>query len=297
MTTLLAGFFAAVFAYLAVGFLTGYAPRRLDFRLGARRPRAKPTPQAWLRQAGAAVTPWQFWGSSLGAGALALVVVSAVAGSTFVALPAAIAVGGAPRAYFARKRRAVARARVEAWPDALRSVVGSLSASLSLHQGLVEVASSGPVPLRPVLARYAHLTATLDQRGALEAVREELADPVSDRVLEVVILAAEQGPGVVTSILRDLAEATTRDLQLAEKVETASLEQRLNARAVAVLPYVILVGLCASDGQWRSFYATPAGLVVVVVGGAMSLGGMALVRRLGRERPEERVLAAAGGRP
>ena len=176
----------------------------------------------------------------------------------------------------------MAEAKVKAWPDALRNLSASLSATLSLHQALVALGHSGPSALRPVFERYARLSGTLDQRAALQVVREELADPVSDRVVEVLILASEQGPSIVLDVLADLARATTLDLQLGERIETAQFEQRLNARAVFVLPYFILVLLCATGEssaastapRWASSWSSWAP--------RLSPGGMLIIRRLGR---------------
>ena len=50
----------------------------------------------------------------------------------------------------------------------------------------------------------------------------------------------------------------------------------------AVVPYALLVFLCATTSFFRSFYSTPAGLVVVIVGAICSAAGFAMVRRLGR---------------
>ena len=89
---------------------------------------------------------------------------------------------------------------------------------------------------------------------ALELVKEDLADPTSDRVLEVLILAQERGGAIVRDILDDLVDATTRDLKLLDELETEGLEMRINARAVVVLPWFVLVALTARPGAFRDFY-------------------------------------------
>jgi len=294
--SLVAALGAGVFAYLAVGDLVGSVPRslRVPLHTSGRRRRAR---RAWLAQAGVGLSPLQFWATSAAVAAVAFAALAAATGAPAAAAVPAGVLGCLPRAFFARQRARRLHQRAEAWPDALRNLAASLSAGLSLHQGVLALAEAGPVPLRSVFARYRSACATLDQRAALEVVREELADPTSDRVIEVLILATEQGSAVVLDILADLAVATTRDLQLAERIDTAQLEQRLNARAVFVLPYLLLVALCLFDADFRSFYASGAGLVVVGIGGVASVAGMAMVARLGRELGEERVLGAAAPEP
>ena len=230
--------------------------------------------------------------SLLGA-ALAFVVVTGLTGAPAVALLPALAVAALPRTYFAAVRRRRAKEQTRAWPDALRHLAASLATPLSLHQSLVALAKSGPLPLRPAFERYTRLSAALDQRAALQAVREDLADSVSDRVLDVLIAAVDQGPTLVLDLLADQARITSLDLELVEEIESRQLLDRLSARGVLVLPYVLLVVLCASVPQYRDFYGTGAGLGVLALGVALSFGGMAVVRRQARIPGEERVFGPA----
>jgi tight adherence protein B len=290
---LLAALCAAVFVYLATGYLTGRVPRRLTARLTRPDP-TKARRQEWLNQSGARVTPLQFWSVSLGSAAAVFLVVYALTGAVPVALAPAVLVGFLPRAWFARQRDQLTRQRLQAWPDALRQLANNLSASTSLHRALCELGTVGPVPLRPVFARYRDLSAALDQKAALDTIRAELADPTSDRIIEVLLLAFDQGSATVLDIIRQLADTATRDVQLAERIETAQLEQKLNARAVVVLPYVVLIVLAAPAGPFRDFYSSPRGAVVIAIGAVLSGVGMVIINRLGRQPVEPRVL---GGTP
>lgn len=289
---LLAGLAAAVTVYLAVGLLLGVQPRVLA--IGRAAPDRRRRRQEWLHQAGTTVAPAQFAAASLAGALVAGVVVWAVVR----VLPIAVVAGGLvlawPRAHYARRRRRLAAERLAAWPDALRDLIAHLRAPLSVHVALVELGRTGPVPLRPHFQRYAALSAALDHRKALEVVREELADPLSDRIIEIVLLAFDQGSGVVVDILGDLARATTADLRLAEEIETAQLETRLEAWGASVLPFVVLALLCATSDEYRAFYASRAGWVVCAIGGLMSAAGLVAISRLGRPPVEERTLAGGG---
>ena len=292
----LAAICAGVAAYLGVGYLVGYVPDRLKVAPLTRRPGPKPRRQEWLNQAGVPVTPQQFWTTSTVAGAITFFFVMLLTALPVVAIGPAVGVALLPRFYFAQQRRRLARARLEAWPEALRSIIASVSSSMSLHQALVALATTGPTQLRPTFSRYAQLSYTLDSKTALEVIREELADPVSDRVMEDLLLAIEQGPSVVVDILRDLAASTVEDLQVLDRVETSHLEQKLTARAVFVLPFLFLLILTYRDGPGRDFYGTGVGVAVIVVGTAMSLVGMLIVNRLGRLPDEPRVFAGTAER-
>lgn len=283
---------AGIFAYLAVGYLTGSAP---ELRLGsARGRRAQVSPgQLWLAQAGVRLTPFRFWAASIAVGALAFVLVVMLTGSPVVASVPGVLMALLPRAFFARRRLERLREVQEAWPDGIHDLIAGISAGKSLVQALADLTRRGPEPLRQAFARFPFLAQALGAGPALEIVREELADPTSDRVVEVLILAKEQGGPVLIQILRDLAKATTEDLKALEEIRTAQLEQKINAWAVSILPWAVLVILTARPGHFREFYQSGAGGLVIVLGGAFTLFGLWLLMRLGKDPIEERVLGAA----
>jgi tight adherence protein B len=252
--------------------------------------------QLWLQRAGTGLSPARFWAGSLGAGFLALLVLVALTGSLFVALVPSVAVALFPRAFFARRRRARMREVQAAWPDGLRDVVSSIAAGRSLTQAVVALAATGPAPLRDAFARFADLARVLGTGAALELVKEELADPTSDRVVEVLLLAHERGGPILRDILQDLIEATTRDLKLADALETEGLEMRINARAVVVLPWFVLVALTARPGPFRDFYRTGGGIVTLAIAAGLTVVGMLLLGRLGRDAEEQRVFGEVSAR-
>lgn len=286
---LLAALAAALFVYFALGIALRVVPSWLHRDRMRRSPSA--TSREWLQQADADVTPAQFVAVSLALGAVAGLAVGSAVGVPALGVVAAVLAATVPRMVFAQRRAALVQARLRAWPDALRDIITHLRASLSMHASLCEVGRSGPMPLRPYFHRYAGLSGALDQRSALEVVREDLADPMSDRVIEVLLVAFDQGSGVVIDILQDLAESSAEDLRLLDEIETLQLETKLEARGAAILPFVVLAMLCVFTPGYRAFYATPLGWVVIAMGALMSCGGLLAIRRLGRVPSEERILA------
>ena len=284
------GFCCALVAGALMGTLphfrftsSGIAPRRARNRL-------------WLQQAGAGLTPARFWAGSAAAGFFSLLVLVALTGSVFVALVPSIAVALFPRGFFARRRRLRMREVQTAWPDGLRDVLASISAGRSLTQAVNSLAATGPPALREAFARFPELARVLGTGPALELVKEELADPTSDRVIEVLLLAHERGGPIVRNILEDLVDATTRDLKLLDALETEGLEMRINARAVVVLPWFVLVALTARAGPFRDFYRSRGGFATLVVAACLTAVGMFLLSRLGRDEDEERVFGASTAR-
>lgn len=289
---LLAGLGAGMFVYLLLGTLLGLTPRWAQQDQHGRRAGARW--QDWLNQAGVDVTPLQFVAVSL---AGATFVAALLFGVTGVAPLAALGFGLAllaPRSLYARRRRELSKSRLTAWPDALRDISAHLRSSMSVHASLCEVGRSGPEPLRPYFNRYAGLAVALDYKSALEVVREDLADPMSDRIIEILLLAFDQGASVVIDVLDELAASSTMDLRLLEEVETAQLETKLEARGASIMPFAVLAILCATTTGYRDFYASPAGWFVVAFGGMLSALGLFVISRLGHIPTEDRILAGGG---
>lgn len=290
---------AAMASGVAVAIIVGALADLLPARMARRRRRASHVrrQREWLTQAGVAVGPVPFWAGSATLAAAVCVVLTSLTGTLAVAAVPSVALGLVPRTVLARRRTARLNAIRQAWPDALRELSAAVAAGRSLTQALVDLACRGPEPLADAFASFPTLVRVLGTPAALEVIRDDLADPTTDRVVEVLILAHEQGGRLVTELLRDLAETTTRDLHTAEEVASNALEQKINARAVFVLPWLVLVVLVARPGHFRDFYQSGSGLVVIGVAAALSLAGVALTSRLSRQPVEPRLLAGEGRQP
>lgn len=287
---LLASVSSAIFVLLAIGLSTNVIPRHRTRRSSAPQVSRR---QQWLIQAGLDLRPEQFFLASLAAGVLAFFLLLLITGVPTVSLAPAVLLAFVPRIYFGRVRERRMTEVQRAWPDGLRDLVASISSGMSLQRAVEQLALTGPEPLRVAFGRFAFLARTLGMIPALEIVKEELADPTSDRVVEVLILAHERGGAIVPEILRDLAAATARDQWTMEEIETQQLEQKINARAVFVLPWLVLVAITLQEGPFRDFYRSGAGVLVVAIGALLSGFGMWLVTRLSEDVPETRVFGGA----
>jgi len=251
--------------------------------------------QVWLSQAGAAVTPRQFWAVSTAMAAVAFVLFFFVDQTLVVAVIPAAAAGSVPYAYWSSQRRRRADARLDAWPEALRQVIGQLESGAStLHDALESLAVSGPPALMAPMGRYVRLSGRVGYRQALEAIRMELADPISDPVLLTFGMAVEEGTDQVLRILSSLTYQIEGDLALAERIKTVQTQSRIATWAVFAVPYILLVFLCATQSFYRQFFSEPVGLAVMAIGVSLSLVGLVFARRLGRPIPTtERVFVVS----
>lgn len=285
---LLAAVATGVFAYLAAGFLTGNPPSFTRLQGPRRRDERA---QLWLMQAGVDLSPRQFWAGCTVVGLAAFALAWGLSGAWAVALVPGISTGLLPRAYFSRERTRRLGETIEAWPDGLRDLVASISAGRALPQAITAMAENGPAPLKRAFGRFPTLSQMYGVPAALELIREEMGDPTSDRVIEVLLMAYERGGPTVTRILTDLSEAVTQDLRTIEEIRTAELEQIINARVVFALPWLVLLIMTIRGDQFRDFYQSALGVVTVAIGAGLSLLGIWIVSRLSRDPGEPRVLS------
>ena len=287
---LLAGLLSATTVYLAVGFLTGYAPDLRVRRSG--RPQVSDR-QLWLIQAGSDLTPRQFFGGSVAISVVVFVIALGLTGAWWLASVPAFGAFAFPRAYYGRHRTERLSEVRDSWPDGLRDMLASIGSGSTLVNALITLAETGPAPLRRAFERFALLSRMVGVVPALELIKEELGDSTSDKVIEVLILSYQHGGDLTMAVLRDLVDEITEDLRLEAEIRTDGVEQRLESRVVVFIPWVLLLYLTLTSEPYRLYYQSSRGLLVVILAAIWSGAGVFVLRYLTRQNAEPRVLGGS----
>lgn len=287
---------AALAAGLSVFILTAVATGHGD-SLRLRLPggdRQRISRRVWLRQAGVEVTPFQFWVTSILVGSVVEILCWGIAGSVVVGVVPALTAGLGPRAYFGRRRATRLAAVVEAWPQGIRDLLGSIQSRRTVHHALMDLSQTGSDPMKVAFHDYPALARLAGTPAALRAVRDQLADPVSDRVIELLIVAHEQGGEALTlQLLREQAREVTEDLRTWAEIQAEQHEPRLVASTAFGMPWVAVLMVCALVPSFRVFYKTGGGVVAVVIAAVLSVAGLLVARRLSNQTSEPRVIGDA----
>ncbi len=215
-------------------------------------------------------------------------------GSAFIGLAIGLLAGSVPLVIESRRRSQELTERVNAWPDGIRQLISNLRAPMSVHASLLDLARTGPIPLRPAFATYTVLSRRLDSQQALEMVRRDLADPVSDRVIEVLILSLEQGAAVTLNVLDELSNSVTEDLRLNETIRTMMMDVKIDAAAIGIIPFALLLATLVTLNEWRVFYSSTIGQIVLLLCMTWTAIGVSTILYFIRVRPEPRILEEAG---
>ena len=187
----------------------------------------------------------------------------------------------------ARTRRTALRA---VWPQLIDDLVSGVRAGLSLPEALAAVGERGPEEVRPVFARFAdEYRASGRLSPCLDALKERLADPVADRVVEALRLTHEVGGTDLSRLLQTLAAMIREDLRTRGELEARQSWPVNGARLAVAAPWVVLA-LLSTRAQSAAAYNSATG-VAVLVGGALACAvAYRLMVAIGRLPEDERLL-------
>ncbi|AKU16257.1 type II secretion system F family protein [Luteipulveratus mongoliensis] len=216
--------------------------------------------------------------------------VLAVTGVAPLGLGAAAAAGYAPVGLVksrARRRRSQLR---EVWPDVVDHIASAVRAGLALPESLSQLAVRGPEELRPAFADFAQDYRTTGRfQDCLDSLKSRLSDPVADRLIESLRIAREVGGTDLGRLLRTLSTFLREDARTRAELEARQSWTINAARLALAAPWVVLAML-ATRGDSLSVYREPAGVMVLLVGGAVSFAAYRIMRRIGQLPEEVRVL-------
>jgi tight adherence protein B len=216
--------------------------------------------------------------SALAFAVVPVVAIAIIAGSVALVLPLSI-VG-----WRARSRRRQARV---IWPDVVDHLVSAVRSGLALPDSVVTLARTGPPQMREDFASFEReYRATGNFSLCVDGLKSRLADPIADRILETLRMSREVGGSELTTVLKNLASYLRTEAAIRSEVE-ARQSWVMNAAKLGVAsPWVILL-LLATRPEAAAAYNTPAGVVLIVAGLAVTAVAYRIMLGLAR-LPEER---------
>jgi len=187
----------------------------------------------------------------------------------------------------ARKRTALLR---ELWPDVVDHLRSAIRAGLSLPEALIQLGEKGPAELRELFRDFG-----ADYRSggqfdpALDRLKQRLADPVADRIVEALRLTREVGGSDLGRLLGTLAEFLRENARTRSELEARQSWTVNAARLAVAAPWIVLV-LMASRPEAVAAYNSPVGAAVLIGGLLVSLFSYTVMLRIGALPQDERVL-------
>lgn len=177
------------------------------------------------------------------------------------------------------------------WPDAIDHLTSAVRAGLSLPDALIQLGERGPEGLRDPFVQFGRDYQSSGRfHQALDLLKERLADPTGDRVVEALRIARDVGGGDLGRVLGSLAGFLRDDQRTRGEVEARQSWTVTGARLAVAAPWLVLLLMCfQSDVVQR--YATTTGLIVLGAGAIACLVAYRLMIAIGRLPSEKRILA------
>jgi tight adherence protein B len=236
------------------------------------------------------INPAQLIALQIGLGLLVLVVVLLTTGTVTVSLVFALFGFALPAV---QVRRLAARRRAdlrEVWPEVVDNLASAVRAGLSLPEALSALSTRGPEVLRPPVARFATRYRSTGRFAAcLDGLKNDLADPVGDRIVETLRVAREVGGSDLGRVLRTLATFLREDARARAELETRQGWVVQAARLAVAAPWVVLL-LLATQSTTLDAYDSALGSALLLGGGAVCFAAYRLMLRIGRLPQDVRVL-------
>jgi tight adherence protein B len=221
----------------------------------------------------------------LGVAVLALVTV--VTPVVALGVLAGLVAGMLPLALLTARARVRRRALRAAWPDLVDHLVSGLRSGLPLAESVGALAAVGAPETRDAFVQFEReVRSSGAVSPALDALKERLADPVADRIVETLRMAREVGGTELPTVLRNLAASLRAEIAVRAEAEARQSWVFSAARLGGAAPWVVLL-LLASQPAAASAYNSPFGLLVLGVGLVVTVVAYRLMIALGR-LPEER---------
>lgn len=187
----------------------------------------------------------------------------------------------------ARRRTTALR---EVWPEAVDHLASAVRAGLSLPEALVQLGRKGPEELQPAFVEFGRdYQASGDFASSLDRLKVRLADPVGDRIVEALRITRDVGGTDLGVLLRTLSTFLREDARTRAELE-ARQSWTVNAARLALAAPWIVLALMSTRPQAAQAYDTPAGLVMIVAGGAVSVVAYRVMLMIARLPQDERVL-------
>jgi tight adherence protein B len=270
----------------------------LMWRSGRRAPRRSAIHTSWtaerralLHQAGVdGVGPHQLIAAQLVCSFIAFGLVLLVTQTGTVALCFGVFAFFGPPAVLRRLRRRRQVLLREVWPEAVDNLASAVRAGMSLPEGLAALAVRGPAELRAPFHRFGvSYRASGRFTDCLDALKDDLADPVGDRVCETMRVAREVGGSDVGTVLRTLSDLLRSDARTRAELETRQGWVVNAARLAVAAPWIVLL-LLGTQSSTLTAYNSGGGALLLGIGAAVCFLAYRIMLRIGRLPEEQRVL-------
>ena len=156
----------------------------------------------------------------------------------------------------------------------------TIVSATGLEQAMVTTLDACPVAIEPAVRRMVAEMQYGQIEDALRRFADELSHPASDFVVAALLSAVRNQTRDLAGLLTQLSASAREECALHTRVWVSRARTRSAVRIVAGSLFVFVVGLALLDPAYLAPYASPNGLIVLIVVGLGFVSGLALLNRM-----------------
>jgi len=169
-------------------------------------------------------------------------------------------------ATISHKARKIAINRAQAWPEVLDLLIASLQSGASISESLSNLATVGPQSIRKEFDKFSQsLIAGEKFEVAINDLKEEFADPITDQLFETLYFATKFGSKNTIKVLREISEYVSADLALRAEINTRFGWIKNSANLAALAPWLLFIILRTQENA-RLAYMQSTGQLLMIFG-------------------------------
>lgn len=157
-----------------------------------------------------------------------------------------------------------------ACPELIDILISGVQSGLSLNESLSGLAIRGPEVFRSEFKDFTEiLYKSGDFNQALTTIKDSLAHPSVDQIIEALFIAKELGGAELLTILRLLGKFIREDLTLRREIEVKQNWIKNSAHLSAAAPWILLL-LLSTQPATADAFSTPTGVLILCTGLALT---------------------------
>jgi len=151
-------------------------------------------------------------------------------------------------------------------PELIDILISGVQSGLSLNESLAGMAERGPEIFKDEFKSFNQsMRLHGDFRTALIHVKESLAEPNVDQVVEALLISRELGGAELLNILRLLSKFIREDLTLRREIVVKQSWIKNSAHLSAAAPWILLLLLSTQPSTSEAF-STSGGVLILISG-------------------------------
>ena len=187
------------------------------------------------------------------------------------------------------RARRFQRLRV-AWPGVIDHIRAGIRSGSDVVRSLAALPDTLPPDITEGLRGFRKdIQAGMNADQALSELGRRFADPVGDRIVEVLRMAHQVGGTDLPEVLSSLQHSVREDIAVREDAHARQSWIRSAAVLAVAAPWVVLV-VISSRGETLQAYQGVEGTLILVVGAVVSLLAFRIMQKIGSLPPQRRWL-------